>query len=96
MGFLAWLGPLISGFFNSILRTFLGGLFNQTITQANDEAQHKLDEAQLQAQTTNDSAAVEIQVVQDQSEVKDHYQQMPPMGPTGDPFNNADWNKGSD
>ncbi len=81
---------LLSTFGQWAAKIFLGGLFNKVITQEDDEAQHKIDASVVQAQTANDSANVDIQIVKDQSVVKDHYNQDVPN--PNDPFNNADWN----
>lgn len=84
-------GAILSGIGNWLLKIFLGGLFNQVVTKEDDEAQHKEDASVIQAQTTNDSAKVDVQIVKDDSVVKDHYDTKPEN--PQDPFDNADWNK---
>lgn len=72
-------------------KIFLGGLFNKVMTQEDDEAQHKIDASVVQAQTANNSADVDVQIVKDQGTVKDHYN-LPDVPNPADPFNNGDWN----
>ena len=87
---MAWLLAIGQQLFSWAAKIFLGGLFGKVVTQAEDEGQHKIDASVVQAQTANDSAKVDVQIVQDQSKVKDHYQAEIPN--PADPFNNADWN----
>ena len=86
-------GAILSGIGQWLLKIFLGGLFNKVVTQEDDEAQHKIDASVVQAQTANDSAKVDVQIIKDQSTIKDHYNEDNPVKPD-DPFNNADWNGG--
>ncbi len=88
---MGWLSTFASTLFSWIAKTFLSGLFGHALQQAEDEGQHKIDASVVQAQTANDSADVDVQIIKDQSEVKDHYNQDVPN--PADPFNNADWNK---
>lgn len=85
------LGAILTAVGQWLLKIFLGGLFNQVITKEDDEAQHKVDASTVQAQTANDSAKVDVQIVKDQSTVKDHYNDKPEN--PQDPFDNDDWNK---
>lgn len=84
MGILASIGQWL-------LKIFLGGLYGKVISQADDEARHKVDAAVVQAQTANDAAKVEVEIIKDQSEIKDHYAEKPEN--PADPFDNADWNE---
>lgn len=87
---MAWLLAIGQSLFSWAAKIFLGGLFSQVITKEDDEAQHKVDASVVQAQTTTDSANVDVQIVKDQSTVKDHYNDKPDN--PADPFDNADWN----
>ncbi len=84
------MGTLLTTIGQWLLKIFLGGLYGKVLTQAEDEGQHKIDASVVQAQTANDSADVDVQIVKDQSEVKDHYNNKPEN--PADPFDNADWN----
>lgn len=83
-------GAILSSVGQWLLKIFLDGLFNKVVTQEDDEAQHKIDASTVQAQTANDSAAVDVEIVKDQSTIKDHYNDKPEN--PQDPFDNADWN----
>lgn len=81
--------------FNSIiqwlLRTFLGGLFKDTVTGIQDDAQHKVDAAQAQQESQKESDHVEIAVIQAQDAAKAKVDAAPK--PPSDPFGDNDWNK---
>ncbi len=87
---MAWLLAFGQQLLSWAAKIFLGGLFGKALEQAEAEGQHKIDASVVQAQTANDSADVDVQIVQDQSKVKDHYQEEVPN--PQDPFNNGDWN----
>ncbi len=82
----------LAAFGKMILKIFLGGLFGKSLQQAEDEGQAKQDAGVVHAQTTSDAAKVEVDIVKDQSKVKDHYQNKPEN--KTDPFDNQDWNEG--
>ncbi len=84
---------ILGGLGRWLLKLFLGGLYGKVITQAEDEGQHKLDAAVIHAQTTNDAAKTEVQIVKDQAAVKEKQDSLPPD--PKDPFNNTDWNSGT-
>jgi len=87
---MAFLSAFLQQIFSWAAKVFLGGLFGKSLEQAEAEGQHKIDASVVQAQTANDSADVDVQIVQDQSKVKDHYNVDVPN--PADPFNNSDWN----
>lgn len=87
MGFLV---SLLSGIGQSLLKIFLGGLFNKVITQVDDEAQHKLDASVIVAQSQSDAAKTEIQIVKDQAAAKEKMDAQ--VNKPEDPFGAVDWN----
>lgn len=78
---------LLTSFGTSVLKIFLSGLFNTVITKIQDDAANAVTAAQLQAQTTNEAAALAVQVAHDQAAVTAG-EKTP-----GDPFNTGGWNQ---
>ncbi len=87
---MATLIAILSNMGQWLLKIFLGGLSGKVMQQAEDEGQHKIDASVVHAQTTTDSADVSVQIVKDESKVKDHYNDKPEN--KTDPFDNQDWN----
>jgi hypothetical protein len=87
MGFLS---GLISGLYTWLAKTFLGGLYGNELAKADAEATHVAEAAKEHAQSTQESADVEVQVIHDQVQVKQDADAKP-VDET-DPFGVNDWN----
>jgi len=85
MGFLSSIGTWL-------LKIFLGGLFNKVMTQIEDAAEHTRESAELHAETTEEAAKAEIDIVKKQVEVERAYKEA--AKPVDDPFNVDRWNSG--
>ncbi len=87
MGFLS---GLLSGFYTWLAKTFLGGMYGNALNQAQSEADHVAEASKEHAQSTQESANVEVQVIHDQVKVKQDADAKP-VDPA-DPFGVNDWN----
>ncbi len=86
MGFLS---GLLSGLYTWLAKTFLGGLYGNELAKADDEAAHVAEASKEHAQSTQESANVEVQVIHDQVQVKQDADAKP-VDPA-DPFGVNDW-----
>lgn len=89
MGILASIGTFLV---QTVLKVFLTGLFNTVLQKLQDDAQHAVDTAHLQIDTTNAAAAVAVQMAQDDAKVRIQYETAKPD--SSDPFGAAAWNAG--
>ena len=87
MGFLS---GLFSGLLTWLAKTFLSGVYGTALNQAENEASHAGEAAKEHAQSTQESANVEVQIIHDQVQVKQDADAKP-VDPA-DPFAINDWN----
>ncbi len=87
MGFLS---GLFSGLLTWLAKTFLGGLYGSALNQAQNEATNAEAASKEHAQTTQESANVEVQVIHDQTTVKQDADAK--LVDQTDPFGVNDWN----
>lgn len=86
---MAFITTLLTSFAQSLLKIFLSGLFNTVLTKIQDDAQHQTDAANMQAQTAEVAAQVEITTAQAQAQIAIDATKPKPQD---DPFGVDAWN----